>query len=104
MAHQGVELKVEEVHHVARLARLELTADEERAYAGQLSSVLTYVHQLAALDTTDVPPTAHARPVCNVLREDETRPGCGAEAALSRAPARQGDFFRVPKVLDSAEG
>ncbi|MHC4698425.1 MAG: Asp-tRNA(Asn)/Glu-tRNA(Gln) amidotransferase subunit GatC [Planctomycetota bacterium] len=88
------------VRHVAHLARLEISDEEVRRYADQLSAVLGYVDQLNELDTTDVPPTTHAVPLSNVFRDDAVRASLDAECALSNAPQQQDGFFRVPKVLD----
>ena len=88
------------VRHVAYLARLRITDEEVARYAAQLSTILRYMQQLNQLDTTGVEPTAHALPVANVFREDQVRPSLDPARALSNAPDRQDDFFRVPKVLD----
>ena len=88
------------VRHVAHLARLKITDEEAVRYAGQLSSVLSYMEQLNELDTKDVPPTAHPLPLGNVLRPDEVRECLSQDQALHNAPQQQDGFFRVPKVLD----
>jgi aspartyl-tRNA(Asn)/glutamyl-tRNA(Gln) amidotransferase subunit C len=92
------------VHHVAALARLRLTHEEELRLAEQLAEILGFFQQLNELDTRDVPPTAHPLPVVNVFREDAAREGWPAEIALANAPKRQQDFFHVPKVLDQEHG
>jgi len=69
-------------------------------FSPQLSAILGYVDKLRELDTADVEPLAHALPIHNVLREDEPRAGLSAEEALAGAPERDGDFFRVPRVID----
>ncbi len=89
-----------EVRHIAHLARLKPSDDEVRLFAEQLSAVLSYMEQLNEVDVTDVPPTAHALPVHNVLREDVARPSFTPDQALANAPQRDGSFFAVPKVLD----
>ena len=88
------------VRHVANLARLKITDEEVVRYAGQLSSVLSYMEQLNELDTKDVPPTAHPLPLSNVLRPDEVGESLAQDQALHNAPQQQDGFFRVPKVLD----
>ncbi|MCP4589801.1 MAG: Asp-tRNA(Asn)/Glu-tRNA(Gln) amidotransferase subunit GatC [bacterium] len=88
------------VRHVALLARLKLSEEEEVRLAGELSAIVGYIDQLNEVDTTDVPGTAHALPVVNVLRADEPVPSPGVEQALANAPQREDHFFRVPKVLD----
>jgi aspartyl-tRNA(Asn)/glutamyl-tRNA(Gln) amidotransferase subunit C len=88
------------VRHVAHLSRLTLSDAEVECFAGQLGAILDYVAQLNELDTQDVPPTAHAVPLANVLRDDRPSEGLSAEQALVNAPDRDGDFFRVPRVLN----
>ena len=88
------------VRHVAHLARLELTNDEVACFGEQLTRILHYVEQLNELDTSDVPPSAHARSINSVYRDDAIRPSCDSDRALTNAPERQERFFRVPKVLD----
>lgn len=89
-----------DVRHIALLSRLKPSDDEVRLFADQLSSILTYVEQLSEIDTTEVPPTAHALPVHNVFRPDEPKPSLAPDAALANAPQRDGHFFAVPKVLE----
>lgn len=94
-----VPLSMEEVEHVAWLARLALTDEEKRVMAEQLGRILDYMEKLRELDTADVPPTFHALEGMRVpLREDRPRPGLDREEALAAAPDRSGDFFRVPRV------
>lgn len=88
------------VRHVALLARLEVSDEEVKRYAEQLSAVLGYVDQLNEVDTTNVPPTAHAHRISNVLREDAVRPSLDPDQALANAPQQQNGFFKVPKVLE----
>ena len=88
------------VRHVAHLSRLALSDEEVHQFATQLADILGYVAQLNEVETQDVPPTAHAIPVSNVFRKDEPAEGLSVEQALSNAPARQQDFFKVPKVLN----
>jgi aspartyl-tRNA(Asn)/glutamyl-tRNA(Gln) amidotransferase subunit C len=88
------------VRHVAHLARLTVSDEEVALFSRQLSAILEYVAQLDALDTGDVPPTAHPLPVANVLRDDVVGECVSNEAALANAPDAQGPMFRVSKVLD----
>lgn len=90
----------EEVEHVAHLARLGLTEDEKTALQGQLSAILEHMRALNELDTSEIPPTAQVIPLRNVMRVDEPRPSSPVEEVLANAPERDGDFFRVPPVLD----
>ena len=94
----------EEVRHISHLARLQPSDDEVRLFSEQLSAILTYMEQLNEVDTTNVPPTAHALPVQNVFRADEPAPSLTPDQALANAPHRDGNFFGVPKVLDQDSG
>lgn len=89
-----------EVEHVARLARLELSAEEAETFTGQMDAILAYVDKLNELDTTGITPTSHAVPVENAFRPDEERPSIGIDNALANAPDRVDGFFRVPKVIE----
>jgi len=91
----------EQVRKVANLARLELTADEEAQFTTQLGSILDYIEQLNQLDVTNVAPTTRAIDVSNVTREDILQPYTDREAILNSAPQQEGDFFRVPKILNA---
>jgi aspartyl-tRNA(Asn)/glutamyl-tRNA(Gln) amidotransferase subunit C len=100
----GKKIDEEQVRKVARLARLELTEAEVEEFTGQLSAILDYVEKMNELDTGDVEPLAHCLPVSNVFREDEVKESLGAEKALANAPQRDGEFFKVPKILDDSSG
>lgn len=86
----------DEVLHVARLARLELTDEEVGRFTEQLSAILEAVAKVSELDLSDVEPTAHPLDVVNVWAEDEPRPSLPFEEALSNAPDRHDGFFKVP--------
>ncbi len=88
----------DQVHKVATLARLKLTAAEEQQFAMQLSGILDYVEQLNELDVTGVEPTTRAIDVPNVVRADNLQPWDDRETLLDCAPERDGEFFRVPKI------
>ena len=90
----------EEVAHLARLARLEVTDDELDAFAGQLDVILQSMKTLAEVDTDGVQPTSHAVPLVNVFREDQPQPSLPRGAALAGAPDTAEDRFRVPRILD----
>jgi aspartyl-tRNA(Asn)/glutamyl-tRNA(Gln) amidotransferase subunit C len=92
----------DDVEHVARLARHALTRDEVERLTEQLEVILEHAAQVSALDTADVPPTAHPLPLVNVLRSDEPRPGVPRDEVLAMAPAREDDRFRVPRILGEA--
>jgi aspartyl-tRNA(Asn)/glutamyl-tRNA(Gln) amidotransferase subunit C len=93
-------LTAEDVRWVAHLARLELSAEELATMTRQLSAILDYVDQLRQVDTEGVEPLAHPLPVSNVFRADEPAPSLSVDEALANAPARHGDFYSVPAVLD----
>ena len=86
----------EEVLHVARLARLELSDAEVERFAEQLSAILEAVGKVGELDLSGVEPTAHPLDLSNVWAEDEPRPSLSVDEALANAPDREGDSFRVP--------
>jgi aspartyl-tRNA(Asn)/glutamyl-tRNA(Gln) amidotransferase subunit C len=90
----------EEVDHVARLARLSLSDDEKERMRRELDGILSYIDKLRALDTEGVPPTSHAVPMTNVMREDEPAPSLPRADMLANAPDRSGDLFRVPKIIE----
>jgi aspartyl-tRNA(Asn)/glutamyl-tRNA(Gln) amidotransferase subunit C len=86
----------EQVLHVARLARLELTEDEVDRMSGELSAVLDHIEKIGELDLAGVPPTTHVVEVENALRPDEPEPSLPREVALEQAPAVADGGFLVP--------
>ena len=88
-----------DVRKVANLARLDLPEEKIATYTGQLERILDYVAQLESVDTEGVPPTTRAVEVVNVTRDDVVSPTDVREQLLNEAPQREGDFFRVPKIL-----
>jgi aspartyl-tRNA(Asn)/glutamyl-tRNA(Gln) amidotransferase subunit C len=86
----------EQVLHVARLARLELSEDEIERMSAELSKVLDHIERISELDLEDVAPTSHVVEVANALRADEPRPCLPREVALAQAPAVLDDGFAVP--------
>ena len=86
----------DDVLHVARLARLDLSEEEVDRFGEQLNAILDAVGKVSQLDLTDVEPTAHPLDLVNVWAEDEPEPCLPVEEALANAPARDGNFFRVP--------
>jgi aspartyl-tRNA(Asn)/glutamyl-tRNA(Gln) amidotransferase subunit C len=88
-----------DVEHVAKLARLALSDAEIDQFTTQLGAVLEHFASVAALDTTDVPPTSHPIPLSNVLRPDSPRPGLDRDVVLGMAPEAEDGRFRVPRVL-----
>ena len=92
-------ISADDVRKVAKLARLNLPDDKIATYTGQLESILGYVSQLEQVDTPGVPETTRAVEVTNVTRQDGVNPTPVREEILNQAPQREGDFFRVPKIL-----
>ena len=92
-------ITADDVRKVAHLARLDLPEDTIATYTGQLERILDYVDQLQAVDTEGVPATNRAGEVRNVTREDKVEATEVREDLLEQAPLREGDFFRVPKIL-----
>lgn len=92
-------ITIQDVEHVALLARLELNGEEKKIYARQLNAILEYAEMLKELDTSDVPPTAHVLPLQNVFREDRVGAHMPPEEVLANAPEREEQFFKVPKIL-----
>jgi aspartyl-tRNA(Asn)/glutamyl-tRNA(Gln) amidotransferase subunit C len=93
-------LSLEEVEHIAELARLGLSGAEKEMFRDQLSAILDYAEMLNRLDTTGVPPTTTALPLSNVMRTDEVSPSLPTEDALANAPDADADQFRVRAVLE----
>ena len=92
-------ITADDVRKVAQLARLELPEETIATYTGQLERILDYVDQLQAVDTEGVAPTTRAVEVINATRDDRVETTDVREDLLNQAPLREGDFFRVPKIL-----
>ncbi|MFW6071835.1 MAG: Asp-tRNA(Asn)/Glu-tRNA(Gln) amidotransferase subunit GatC [Candidatus Bipolaricaulota bacterium] len=90
----------ESVKHVEDLAELSLTESEREELTEDLARILDYVDKLGELDTEGVEPLRHILEVQNVMRDDEKRETLDSEDVFRNAPARDGDFFRVPPVID----
>ena len=90
----------DQVEHVARLARLEISEAEKETFSRQLNDILRYVEQLKAVDTNGVEPTAGVVEQTNVLRDDLVRPSLPAEQALANAPERGDGYFLVPRIIE----
>ncbi len=95
-------LSIDEVRRVAALARLKLSPEEERLFAGQLSAILDHVRELESLDVSGVPPMTHAlaEGEAVALRPDLPVPGLTPDEALANAPSRQGTCFKVPRIIE----
>ena len=90
----------EEVKKVAHLARLELDENEINNHAEQLEKILDYIRQLEKIDTNDIPCTTRAIEVMNVFRKDEKKNSDCSEELLELGPAREDEYFKVPKIID----
>lgn len=93
-------ISIEDVEHVAKLARLALTEEEKVMYAKQLGRIIENFNDLKDVDTTNVAPLAHALPIDNVMREDEIVTPPGRDLLLKTAPAAENGYFRVPRIGD----
>ena len=89
--------------HVAELARLELTEEEKAVFQPQLEKIIGYVEKISQVDVSDVEPMMHGKELVNAFREDEVRPSMNRDDALANAPARTGDEFLLPKIVEGAE-
>ena len=93
-------ISLEQVRHVARLARLELEPAEEQSLQANLSEILTYIDQLNQLDTAMIPPTAQVGEAGTPMRDDVVTNRPAPDEMLANAPAREGHFFKVPKIIE----
>lgn len=93
-------LDIQAVEHIATLARLALSPEEQARYAAQLSSILEYAARLQALDTAAISPTFSVLPARDALRDDEPRPSLSRDELLRNAPQSQDDQFRLPPVFE----
>ena len=89
------------VKHVAHLSRLELNEKELAQYSGQLASILSYISKLNEIETSGVVPTSHPLATLkNVFRKDSLKKSLETDEALQNAPAKEGDFFKVPQIIE----
>ena len=93
-------ITLEQVRHVARLARLELSPDDEQRLRADMDEMLAYVDKLNELDTKDVAPTTQVGEAGTPMRDDEVTNHSAPNDMLANAPARQGNFFKVPKIIE----
>jgi aspartyl-tRNA(Asn)/glutamyl-tRNA(Gln) amidotransferase subunit C len=94
------EISADQVKHLAMLARIDLSQAEIESLTGDLAQIVDAVAKVTEVATPDVPATSHPMPLTNVFRTDVPRPSLTVEQALSGAPDREGDLFRVPAILD----
>jgi aspartyl-tRNA(Asn)/glutamyl-tRNA(Gln) amidotransferase subunit C len=90
-----------DIEHVARLARLDLSSKEKRRLRDQLGQILEHAAKVGEVAADDVTPTASAIPRANVFREDEPEPSLPVDEALRNAPDREGDRFKVPRIVET---
>jgi aspartyl-tRNA(Asn)/glutamyl-tRNA(Gln) amidotransferase subunit C len=95
-----MKLELAQVRHVAKLARLSLSPEEEARFGTQLSAVLDAVEALATVDTEGVPPTTFAIASVSHTRPDEVKDELSVEAALKNAPQKEGGSFAIPRVIE----
>jgi len=96
-------IDMETVRHIGKLSRIELTDEQAVTFGRQLASILEYFGKLKELDTTDVQPMVHAVELHNVLADDTPHTSLTPDQALANAPDRDGDFFKVPKVIGDSQ-
>lgn len=90
-----------DINHIAKLANLKLSLDEEAKFATQLSSVLDYINKLNELDTADVEPTSQVTGLENVMRKDKAAPSLSQQEALSQAKHTHNGMFAVKGIFDN---
>jgi len=93
-------ININDVEHVAKLARLDLSEQEKEMFTAQLSAILKYAEKLKELDTEEVEPTTHVLHLSNVMREDEVHESLPIEKVLRNAPDDEDGQFKVPAVLE----
>ena len=95
-----MKISKQEVEHVAKLARLELSEREKEQLTDQLSNILTYVETLNSVDTKGVEPTSHVLDIKNVMRDDRGAPSLTQARALANAPEQAAGHYKVPKIIE----
>jgi aspartyl-tRNA(Asn)/glutamyl-tRNA(Gln) amidotransferase subunit C len=93
-------IDIDLVRHIGRLSRIELTEPQVEAFGRQMASILQYFDKLKELDTDKVEPLVYAVELSNVLADDVPQPSLSAQQALANAPDHDGDFFKVPNIME----
>jgi len=93
-------ISIAEVEHVAHLARLALSPDEQQRFTEQLNAILAYMDQLNEVPTDDVEPTSHVLDLVNVFRDDTARQLISVDDALQNAPESTHQYFVVPRIVE----
>lgn len=88
-----------DIDSIAKLARISLNSEEKPKLAADLEKILGHINELSKLDTKNVEPTSHVLPIENVFREDAVKPSKVRDEVLDHAPKREGNFFKVPKII-----
>ena len=96
-----MKLSLQEVEHIATLARLRLTQQEKEKYGGQLSGILDYMKKLQAVDTAGVETTSQVTGLTNIRREDEIKESGIAAEIISGAPSQAGGYLKIPKIFEN---
>lgn len=91
-----------DIDYIARLAHIELSAEEKEAFGKQLGDVLNYMAKLKSLNVDGIEPTMHGHGRVNAFREDVVTPSADRDAVLANAPERTDDEFKLPKVVEDA--
>ena len=93
-------ITIDEVKHVANLARLAITEEEAEKFTNQLDAIISFAEQLNELDTDNVEPTSHVLDIKNVMREDIAKPGLPVEEVLKNAPDHENGQIKVPSIIE----
>lgn len=88
------------VEYAAKLARMKLSGETLAKLPAQLDDILKYVQKLNNVDTAGIEPTSHVLPLKNVYREDKIKKSLKTGEALKNAPDKEGDFFKVPRIIE----
>jgi aspartyl-tRNA(Asn)/glutamyl-tRNA(Gln) amidotransferase subunit C len=95
-----MKIEKKEVEHIARLACLKLTEEEKEKFGRELNQILKYAEKLRELDTKDVEPAFHVVSLQNIMRKDEVKNPLPVKDALANAPATEGKYFKVPRIIE----
>jgi aspartyl-tRNA(Asn)/glutamyl-tRNA(Gln) amidotransferase subunit C len=96
---KGNVITIEEVKHLARLAKIDLTEREEKLFTMQLNDILTFFQEIAKAETTAIPPTFHVTKARDVLREDVVERSLPRDKALQNASKKENGYFKAPKIV-----
>ena len=93
-------ITMDEVKHVANLARLAITEEEAEKLTNELDAIIFFAEQLNELDTENVEPTSHVLDMKNIFREDVAKPGLPVEEVLKNAPDHENGQIKVPAIIE----